>query len=131
MGFEEDLQRLFARIIEQNGGNNAKAAESLQINKITFWGWTVGNRKRNETLYKAIDAAGGKLLVPGDALPPYPSGTTSTDTQDSEIVQLREKVASLTRENELLRKLVNLYEGKQERKSIPPPQASTGKASSA
>ena len=49
MGFEEDLQRLFARIIEQNGGNNAKAAESLQINKITFWGWTVGNRKRNET----------------------------------------------------------------------------------
>ena len=68
MSIEHDIQRLFRRILDEENGNKAAAANRLNTNAVTFWGWITGSRgqKGRQTFYNAIDLAGGRLLVPGD-----------------------------------------------------------------
>lgn len=103
MGIEKDIERLFASVLEKYRGNKAAAAASLDINAVTFWGWATGKRKPPSALCKAIDMAGGVLLIPGEPAP-------IRQGNEEELTRLRDKVDSLTRENALLHKLVNKYE---------------------
>ena len=116
MGIEKDIERLFASVLEKYRGNKAAAAASLDINAVTFWGWATGKRKPPAALCKAIDMAGGILLIPGDSAP-------ILQDNEEELVRLREKVDSLTRENSLLNKLVNKYEADEREKNEAPQEA--------
>jgi len=123
MGIEKDIQRLFSGVIERHGGNKAAAAASIDVNPVTFWHWVSQTRKFPSTLCKAIDSAGGRLLIPGEAPPVIPE-------QNSEIEALRKEIDFLTRENGLLRenvrltKMVSEYEAGEEREKKKAPQAS-------
>lgn len=120
MGIEKDIEQLFAMVLKKHHGNKAAAAGSLDINTVTFWGWATGKRKPPAALCKAIDNAGGKLLLPGEPEPPAREDrdVESVRSQEAEfarlreaeLARLRERVESLTRENVLLHKLVNKYE---------------------
>ncbi|MDR0827357.1 MAG: hypothetical protein LBN33_05705 [Desulfovibrio sp.] len=66
MSIEKDIQQLFELILQQHGGNKAAAAESLNVNPVTFWHWVTKTRNLPSTLCKAIDRAGARLLIPGD-----------------------------------------------------------------
>lgn len=109
MGFQEDLQRLFAYALAQHDGNQAETARALDVNAVTFFGWIKKSRKQGEALYRAIDNAGGRLLVPGDEAP---------QAQDARMVEEMERlklhVEYLKRENALLQKLVGRYEHEHE-----------------
>jgi len=116
MGIEKDLQRLFQGALSKHGGNKAAVAEILDVNPVTFWGWATGKRKPlSQSLCKAIDNAGGVLLIPGE---PTPARQNSED----ELTYLRDKVESLSRENAVLHKLVNKYEEAEEREKNEVPQ---------
>ena len=113
MTIENDIQRLFEMVLQKYGGNKAAAAASLNTNAVTFWHWVSGTRKLPSTLCKAIDNAGGRLLLPGENAP------LSTE-QDREVERLREKIEHLTKENALLTKLLSKYEAEeQEKKGAP------------
>lgn len=109
MGIEKDIERLFASVLEKYRGNKAAAAASLDTNAVTFWGWASGKRKPPAALCKAIDMAGGVLLIPGEPAP-------ARQENEEEILRLREKIDSLTRENALLNKLVSKYEAEEHEK---------------
>ena len=109
MGIEQDIERLFASVLEKYRGNKAAVAASLDINAVTFWGWATGKRKPPAALCKAIDKAGGILLIPGEPAP-------VRQENEEELVRLRDKIDSLTRENALLHKLVNKYEAEEHEK---------------
>ena len=66
MGIENDIQKLFSKVLEEYGGNKSAAAEALGVNNVTFWGWITGKRSLNSVLCGAIDKAGGILLLPGE-----------------------------------------------------------------
>ena len=110
MGIENDIQRLFQGVLDEHNGNKAAAAASLNVNAVTFWHWVTKTRKMPSTLCKAIDSAGGKLLLPGEAMP------TSLD-QDAKVESLLKEINSLIRErdalldgNNALKKLVEINE---------------------
>lgn len=113
MGIEKDIQRLFAGVLEKCGGNKAAAAASLNVNAVTFWGWATGKRKPPKALCAAIDSAGGKLLMPGEMPPASPDKVK--DVED-----LRREIAFLTRENELLSRLVDKYTADEREKNEDP-----------
>ena len=122
MGIENDIQRLFAGVLDEHGGNKAAAAASLDVNAVTFWGWTTGKRKPPSALCKAIDSAGGKLLLPGEFPPASPD-------QSRDIESLKKEIGFLTRENALLTKLVNKYdaEEREKKEASPAPEATAGR----
>lgn len=116
MGIEKDIQSLFAGVLEKYGGNKAAAAESLGVNPVTFWHWVTKTRKLPSTLCKAIDNAGGSLLFPGESPP-------SSLDNERELEVLRREIAFLTRENELLTRLVDKYTADEREKNEAPQEA--------
>ena len=38
MGIENDIQKLFSKVLEEYGGNKSAAAEALGVNNVTFLG---------------------------------------------------------------------------------------------
>ncbi len=66
MGMEEDVRHILEKILEQNAGNKKAAAKALGVNPMTFWGWMEGTRNPSHILFKALDAAGARLLAPWD-----------------------------------------------------------------
>ena len=105
MGIENDIQKLFSKILEQYGGNKSAAAEALGVNNVTFWGWVTGKRSLNPVLCGAIDKAGGILLIPGESL-----HTTSMHQPESS-VQLNKRIEELEKKVEELRDYKAKWEG--------------------
>lgn len=127
MGIEADIQRLFAKVLQKYGGNKAAAAASLDVNNVTFWGWVTGKRQINPALCKAIDRAGGVLLLPGER-------TQTSAKSDDDLEKMRERVAVLEHEislmerertalneaNDALKKLVSQLENDSAEKKLLP-----------
>ena len=89
MGIENDIQKLFSKVLEEYGGNKSAAAEALGVNNVTFWGWITGKRSLNSVLCGAIDKAGGILLIPGEK--PCPSPQPCHPEQDMRALNQRIK----------------------------------------
>lgn len=115
MKTEENIKRLFAKVLEEHGNNKSAAAASLETNPVTFWGWVTGKRGLNKALCSAIDKAGGKLFLPGEDAP-----LSARQGSEREIERLREKADALARENALLHKLVKKYEADEHEKNKHP-----------
>jgi len=113
MGIEKDIQRLFQGVLDKYDGNKAAAAASIDVNPVTFWHWVTKTRKMPSTLCKAIDSAGGKLFLPGEQPPTSPE-------QERDIEALKKEIAFLTRENELLTRLVDKYTADEREKNEAP-----------
>jgi hypothetical protein len=112
MGIEEDIKSLFKEVLVKHGGNKAAAARSLDTNSVTFWGWVTAERKPPAALCRAIDKAGAKLVWTGEDV-------FTLSAKDQEIKKLQEKIESLSRENDLLNKLVRKYEADEHEKNEP------------
>ena len=54
MGIENDIQKLFSKVLEEYGGNKSAAAEALGVNNVTFWGWITGKRSLNSVLCELL-----------------------------------------------------------------------------
>ena len=106
MGIENDIQKLFSKVVDKYDGNKAAAAESLGVNTVTFWGWVTGKRSLNSVLCGAIDKAGGILLVPGA---PPPDTTPPNAAQD--IQTLTKQIKELEKQIEELKVYKNKWEG--------------------
>lgn len=106
MGIENDIQKLFSKILEQYGGNKSAAAEALGVNNVTFWGWVTGKRSLNSVLCGAIDKAGGILLVPGETARPVPQQPKTEDPH-----QLNQRIKELEKKVEELRDYKAKWEG--------------------
>lgn len=104
---EKDIYTLLYNVLKKHEDNKA-AAESLGVNPVTFWHWMTKTRKLPSTLCKAIDNAGGKLLFPGESLPASPG-------LESDLAGLRKEIAYLTKENQLLTRLLDKYIEAEER----------------
>lgn len=88
MDIMQTVQDLFGKVLADHDGNQAAAARSLGINSVTFHGWIRGNRKKDDTMLRAIERAGGIILPPG----------ASSEDNSSVIKDLREKIMSLESE---------------------------------
>lgn len=91
MSIKNDISSLFAQILAEHDGNKAAAAASLDVNTVTFWHWMNGTRNPAESLFKAIDKAGGKLIGPGIS-------EHKTDKSDvTKIAELKKEITALQR----------------------------------
>lgn len=95
MGIENDIQKLFSKVLDQYGGNKSAAAEALGVNNVTFWGWVTGKRSLNPVLCGAIDKAGGILLIPGELPTPTPQPEPNIQFLNKRIEELEKKVEEL------------------------------------
>lgn len=106
MGIENDIQKLFSKVVDKYNGNKAAAAESLGVNPVTFWGWVTGKRSLNPVLCGAIDKAGGILLVPGASPPDHTPPNAAQDIQ-----ALTKQIVELEKQIEYLKVYKNKWEG--------------------
>ena len=98
MGIAQDILTLFQGVIDSYDGSCRAAAANLGINNVTLWNWVTGKRSLNDTLCKAIDRAGGVLLLPGDARSQQGGDLSQRlEELEKENMALRERVAELTR----------------------------------
>ena len=97
MGIENDIEKLFSKVVDNYDGNKAAAAEALGVNTVTFWGWVTGKRSLNSVLCGAIDKAGGILLVPGESNSDPTSSNTAQNVQNftKQIEELEKQVEEL------------------------------------
>ena len=104
MGLEQDILTLFRQVVAQCEGNKSKAAKLMDVTPVALSYWITGARRISPEACKAVDRLGGKLLLPETL-------DLSTDVHIVTPVEvLEQKVEALTRENALLRKVIELYE---------------------
>ena len=104
MGLEQDILALFRQAVTQCNGNKSKAAKMMDVTPVTLSYWLVGQRRISPEACKAVDRLGGKLFMPEGDIVPIENDIISP------VQLLQQQVDALTRENALLRKLVDLYE---------------------
>lgn len=103
MGIEKDIIRLFQKVIDEYGSAR-QAAAHLDTNNVTLWNWVTGKRSLNPALCKAIDKAGGILLIPGERMP-------EGEGVPQRIAQLEDENAALKQEVESLKRYQAMWEG--------------------
>lgn len=99
MGIEQDIKKLFSKVLDKYEGNKSAAAENLGVNNVTFWGWITGKRNLNSVLCKAIDNAGGILLIPGEK---HEHIASDTDTLREKNIELTKRIEELEKEKAAL-----------------------------
>lgn len=67
MGIESDIRKILQSVVDEEEGNQAKAARRLGIGAVTLYGWLKQGKgsKKSEALWKALDNAGAKLTREG------------------------------------------------------------------
>lgn len=70
MGIEADIKTILQDVIDEEGGNQSKAADRLGVGPVTLWGWLKKDRPKNKNsaLWTALDNAGVKLTRDGSKM---------------------------------------------------------------
>jgi hypothetical protein len=64
MGIESDIKKILQDVIDEEDGNQSKAARRLGVGPVTLWGWLNKEKlaQKNAPLWTALDNAGAKIL---------------------------------------------------------------------
>ena len=67
MGIESDIKRILQDVIDEEDGNQSRAARRLGVGPVTLWGWLNKENlaQKNAPLWTALDNAGAKILRDG------------------------------------------------------------------
>ena len=108
MGIDQDIQRLFTKVMSESK-SVADGCRKLGVQQGTYAGWVEGWKtgykwSKNQTLFSAIDNAGGVLLIPGEtiAAPDCADTAKERDALRAENARLRAEIARIAEEKTIL-----------------------------
>ena len=69
MGIESDIKKILQTVIDEEDGNQSKAARRLGVGPVTLFGWLKKDKlaQKNAPLWTALENAGAKIMRDGGA----------------------------------------------------------------